>query len=92
MVGLIVVFSGGLWGIRVVQELGLGGAGLVRLGIIRIDWWSRGSKQGPIWSSEVTRNFISNRSGFSALTGMAVSLPLDKLSPFSFDTYFISIV
>ena len=69
-----------------VLGLGLGEAGLVRLGLIKIEWWSRGSKQGPIWSSGVTRNFVSNRSGFSALTGTAISLPLDKLSPFSFDT------
>ena len=80
------MLSGRVWWLRVVLILGLGGAGLVQLGIIRIEWWSRGSKQGPIWSSGVTRNFISNRSGFSALTGTAVSLQLDKFSPFSFDT------
>ena len=68
-----MVFSGGLWLLRVVLGLGLGEAGLVWLGLIKIEWWSRGSKQGPIRSSGVTRNFVSNQSGFSALTGTAIS-------------------
>ena len=59
--------------VRVVQILGLGEAGLVRLGVIRGEWWSRGSKRGSIWSSGVTGNLISNQSGFSAQTGTAIS-------------------